>query len=60
MPNGMQYLVIDPGHADQSLLRIMAQTRGPDAGAFEPMPPIVSHLPDPADLAKVEAWINAL
>jgi hypothetical protein len=59
-PNGVQYMRIAPGDAGQSLVPLMALARDPDAGGFEPMPPIVSHEPDPADIAKVQAWINAL
>jgi hypothetical protein len=60
MPNGTSYVIIDPGNADASILTHMAAARDPDAGGFKPMPPLVSHIPDPVDVAKVEAWINAL
>ena len=60
MPNGMTWVIIDPGNADASLLPHVTLARDPDAGGFKPMPPLVSHIPDPVDVAKVEAWINAL
>jgi hypothetical protein len=59
-PNGVQYMRIAPGDAGQSLVPLMALARDPDAGGFDQMPPIVSHQPDPADIAKLQAWINAL
>jgi hypothetical protein len=58
-PNGQQYMRIALGDAGASLIPLMDMTRG-DAGPFLPMPPIVSHIPDTADVAAVQAWINAL
>jgi hypothetical protein len=61
MPNGMPVERIDPGHAGESLVSILAGTRCNDAGVgCIQMPPIVSHIPDDAGLALVNAWINAL
>ena len=61
LPNGMPAERIDPGHADESLVSILAGTRCVDAGVgCIQMPPIVSHIPDDAGLALVNAWINAL
>jgi len=57
-PNGQHYLRIAPGDAGQSLIPLMDTARG-DA-SFKPMPPIVSNIPDTADVAAVMAWINAL
>jgi hypothetical protein len=59
-PGGMQYMRIVPGDAGASLVPRMALARDPDAGAFVPMPPIVSHVADTAGVTQVEAWINAL
>jgi hypothetical protein len=59
-PNGMTYMRIKPGDAADSLLPIMALKRAPNAGIFSPMPPIISHQPDTAGIANVQAWINAL
>ena len=60
MPNGVSYLRIAPGDAAHSLVPLMAVSRNQDAGGFEPMPPLVSHIPDDAGIALVNAWINAL
>jgi hypothetical protein len=60
MPNGMTYRLVVPGHAKQSLVPLMALARDPDAGGFDPMPPIASHVADSVDVAKVQAWIDAL
>jgi hypothetical protein len=56
------YKRINPGHSAQSLLVLMALARDPDAGAFLPMPPALSHRPDttPTGIPLVEAWIDAL
>jgi hypothetical protein len=59
-PNCVQYMRIAPGDAGGSLVPLMALARDPDAGAFLPMPPLVSHVPDTTDVAKLKAWINAL
>jgi hypothetical protein len=58
-----QYLRIAPGKSAESLLPLMALARAPDAGAFLPMPPLVSHRPDTdplVGLPVVQAWIDAL
>jgi hypothetical protein len=58
-----QYMRIAPGDAAHSLIPLMDLARDPDAGAFLPMPPLVSHRPDldPATgVPAVQAWINAL
>lgn len=60
MPNGVSYLRIAPGDAAHSLIPLMAVSRNQDAGGFQPMPPLVSHIPDDAGIALVNAWINAL
>lgn len=60
MPNNVNWMRIAPGDAAHSLLPQMAMARDPNAGVFSPMPPIVSHQPDPAGVGTVEAWINAL
>jgi hypothetical protein len=61
MPNGLTEDRIDPGHADMSLVSALAGTRCNDAGiGCVQMPPLVSHVPDDAGLALVNAWINAL
>jgi hypothetical protein len=60
MPGGMPYMRIAPHDAAHSLVPLMALVRDPDAGDFLPMPPLVSHQPDTAGLAPVQAWINAL
>jgi hypothetical protein len=59
-PNGVQYKRILAGNAAQSLLPLMALARAPNAGAFAPMPPIISHQPDTTGIGVVQAWINAL
>jgi hypothetical protein len=59
-PNGKQYKRILAGNAAQSLLPLMALSRAPNAGAFAPMPPIISHQPDMTGIGAVQAWINAL
>jgi hypothetical protein len=58
-PGGMQYPRIAPGDAGASLMPLMDLARG-DASIFEPMPPLVSHEPDDAGVALVQAWIGAL
>jgi hypothetical protein len=60
MPGGMPYMRIAPHDAAHSLVPLMALVRDPDAGDFLPMPPLVSHQPDTAGVAAVQAWINAL
>ncbi len=60
MPNGMFYLRIAPGDSAHSLVPLMALSRDIDAGDFSPMPPLVSHIPDDAGVALVNAWIDAL
>ncbi len=60
MPNNTNWKRIAPGDATHSLLPQMARARDPNAGVFSPMPPIVSHQPDPTGIGTVEAWINAL
>jgi hypothetical protein len=37
----------------------MALSRDVDSG-FQPMPPLVSHIPDSVGEAPLSAWINAL
>jgi hypothetical protein len=59
-PNGMAILRIAPGNAAQSLIPLNDLARSPTAGNYEPMPPIISHQPDTAGVARVQAWINAL
>jgi hypothetical protein len=59
-PNGMTYMRIDPGNAALSLIPLNALARAPNQGAFDPMPPIISHQADTAGMANVQAWINAL
>jgi hypothetical protein len=59
-PGGVKYMRIAPGDAGASLVPLMALVRDPDAGAFVPMPPIVSHVADTAGVAQVQAWINGL
>ena len=59
-PNGVSYLRIAPGDSAHSLVPLMALSRDKDAGGFEPMPPLVSHIPDDAGVALVSAWIDAL
>ena len=59
-PNGMHYMRIAPGMSAESLIPLMDLTRAPDAGEFLPMPPLVSHVPDTAGVALVQAWIDAL
>jgi hypothetical protein len=58
-PNGVSYKRIVPGDAAHSLLPLMALSRDVDSG-FEPMPPLVSHIPDAVGEAPLSAWINAL
>jgi hypothetical protein len=58
-PGGAPYLRIAPGDAAHSLVPILAATRDGDAG-FEPMPPIVSHIPDDAGISLLNAWIDGL
>jgi len=60
MPDGGTYLRIAPGDPAHSLVPLMATARDPDAGGFDPMPPLVSHIPDVAGVALVTAWIEAL
>jgi hypothetical protein len=58
---GMTLNDIEPGHPDQSLAAVWAGTRCIDAGAAcIQMPPIVTHVPDDAGLALINAWISAL
>jgi len=59
-PSGAQYMRIAPGDAGASLVPLMALARAPEAGAFIPMPPIVSHVSDTAGVAQVQGWINGL
>jgi hypothetical protein len=59
LPNGHPYLRIAPGNSSQSLLSLASLARDP-AGAFAPMPPIVSHIPDVADVQLIQNWIDAL
>ncbi len=57
------YKRIDPGHSSLSLVPLMALARDPDAGAFLPMPPLLSHRPDTnqaTGIPLVQAWIDAL
>jgi hypothetical protein len=57
------YKRIAPGNSAQSLVPLMALARDPDAGAFLPMPPLLSHRADtnPATgIPLVQAWIDAL
>jgi len=57
------YKRIAPGDSANSLVPLMALARGPDAGAFLPMPPILSHRPDTdptTGVPLVQAWIDAL
>jgi hypothetical protein len=58
-PNGVQYPRIAPGDAGASLMPLMDLSRG-DASIFKAMPPLVSHVPDTAGVALVQAWIGAL
>ena len=60
MPNGMTIDRIDPGQADASLVSILAATRCDGGVGCIQMPPLVSHVPDDAGLALLNAWINAL
>jgi hypothetical protein len=60
MPDGGTYLRIAPGDPAHSLVPLMATARAPDAGGFDPMPPLVSHIPDVAGVALVTSWIEAL
>jgi hypothetical protein len=58
-----KYMRIAPGDSASSLIPLMALARDPDAGAFLPMPPLLSHRPDPdpaTGLPVVQAWIDAL
>jgi hypothetical protein len=58
-----KYMRIAPGKSADSLVTLMALARAPDAGAFLPMPPLVSHRPDRDPLTgmpAVEAWIDGL
>jgi hypothetical protein len=58
-----RYMRIAPGNSAQSLVTLMALARDPDAGAFLPMPPLVSHRPDTdpnTGIPLVQAWIDAL
>ena len=50
---------IAPGDSGASLLPLMDLARNSDAG-FKAMPPLVSNQPDVADVALVQAWIDAL
>lgn len=59
-PDGASYLRIAPGDSAHSLVPLLASSRDKDAGGFEPMPPLVSHVPDNAGVALVNAWIDAL
>jgi hypothetical protein len=59
LPNGHSYLRIAPGNSGQSLIPLASLARDP-AGAFAPMPPIVSHVPDVADVQLIQNWIDAL
>jgi len=59
-PDGGSYLRIAPGDSAHSLMPLMALSRDKDAGGFEPMPPLVSHIPDDAGVALVSEWIDAL
>jgi hypothetical protein len=58
-PGGVEYARIAPGDAGASLMPLMDLARG-DASIFNPMPPLVSHIPDEAGVALVQAWIQAL
>jgi hypothetical protein len=60
LPNGHPYLRIAPGNSAQSLIPLVSLARDPDAGAFAPMPPLVSHAPDVADVKLIQNWIDAL
>jgi hypothetical protein len=60
IPNGHSYLRIAPGNSAQSLLTLMTLARAPDSGPFDPMPPLVSHVADTADVRLIQAWIDAL
>jgi hypothetical protein len=59
MPNGVSFKRIVPGDAAHSLVPLMALSRDVDSG-FQPMPPLVSHIPDAVGEAPLSAWINAL
>jgi hypothetical protein len=59
-PFGRSYERVAPGDAGASLVPLMAASRQADGGGFIPMPPIVSHIPDDAGVALVNAWIDAL
>jgi hypothetical protein len=57
------YKRIAPGDSANSLVPLLALARDPDAGAFKPMPPILSHRPDTDPMTGipiVQAWIDAL
>jgi hypothetical protein len=57
------YKRIAPGDSANSLVPLMALARDPDAGAFLPMPPILSHRADTGPttgIPLVQAWIDAL
>jgi hypothetical protein len=60
MPNGHPYLRIAPGDSAQSLIPLVSLAREPDAGAFSAMPPLVSHVPDVADVRLIQNWIDAI
>ena len=60
LPNGHPYMRIAPGNSAQSLIPLVSLARDPEAGAFAPMPPLVSHVPDVADVKLIQNWIDAL
>jgi hypothetical protein len=60
--NGITGYRIDPGHASDSIVSLLSANRCVDdagVGCVQ-MPTIVTHVPDDAGLALVNAWINAL